>query len=168
MLFLGYGAIAHAMVERLRGFGARFVGYRRQPRGDEGITMVDRAGLDAALAEADHIFDLLPEGPSTEKLIDAALLSRCKRGARFYNLGRGSTVDQDALIAAVTSGPLDAAWLDVTTPEPLPPSHALWSTPRIYVTPHAAGGHEDETLRLVEHFLANLARWASGAPLWIG
>ena len=127
--------------------------------------MVDRAGLEAALADADHIVDLLPEGPATARFVDDALLAHVKPTARFYNLGRGATVDQPALFEALHDGRLDAAWLDVTTPEPLPPDDPLWTTPRLFVSPHTAGGHGDEGLRLVEHLLANLARLESGAPL---
>lgn len=165
VLLLGYGSIAERIVARLRPFGAVLLGYRRTPRGDEGIPIVDRTGLGAALEGADHIVDLLPEGPATAHFVDAALLARCKPGARFYNVGRGGTVDQDALITALRSGQLDAAWLDVTTPEPLPASHPLWATPGLYVTPHSAGGHAGEQLRYVEHFLANLAALEAGQPL---
>jgi len=74
-------------------------------------------------------------------------------------------VDQDALIAALRSGRVGAAYLDVTQQEPLPPEHALWSTPNCYITPHSAGGHAGEELRLVEHFLTNLHAFAEGQPL---
>ncbi len=165
VLLVGYGAIAEAMVARLRPFGARLVGHRRRPRGDEAIPIVDAVGLPAALAEADHVVDLLPEGPATDGLVDAAFLARCKRGTRFYNFGRGATVDQAALRDALATGHLDAAWLDVTTPEPLPPDDPLWTTPRLFVSPHTAGGHADEAARHVDLFLANLAAFESGAPL---
>lgn len=165
VLLLGYGAIARAMVERLRGFGLELVGYRRRPRGDEAIRVVDRAGLEAALAEADHVVDLLPESAETRGFADARLFGLMKRGVRFYNLGRGATVDQDALMAALHRGHLDAAWLDVTTPEPLPPEHALWSTPNLHVSPHTAGGQQHEDSALVRHFLANLRAYEAGRPL---
>jgi phosphoglycerate dehydrogenase-like enzyme len=74
-------------------------------------------------------------------------------------------VDQSALIAVLTSGALGAAYLDVTTPEPLPPEHPLWRTPHCYITPHTAGGHDSEPERLVRHFLDNLSRYLAGAPL---
>ncbi len=165
VLLLGYGSIAQKMVARLRAFGAVLIGYRRQPRGDEAIPVVDRAGLPAALASADHLVDLLPEGPATHHFVDATLLAQCKRGARFYNVGRGDTVDQLALLAALRAGQLDAAWLDVTSPEPLPPADPLWTTPRLYITPHSAGGHRGEQRRYVEHFLANLSALEAGRAL---
>ena len=109
--------------------------------------------------------NLLPASESTEKLFDQELFAAFKPGARFYNGGRGATVDQDALLANLESGHLSAALLDVTDPEPLPPEHALWSAPNCVITPHSAGGHHDEHDRLVDHFLANLARFEAGEAL---
>ena len=88
-----------------------------------------------------------------------------KPGAAFYNVGRGTTVDQDALLAALQSGHLAAAWLDVTDPEPLPPAHPLWTTPNCYITPHSAGGHRTEPARLLQHFLGNLRLFERGETL---
>ena len=88
-----------------------------------------------------------------------------KPGARFYNVGRGATVDQEALVEALVAGRLGAAHLDVTAPEPLPPGHALWGAPNCYITPHMAGGRRGETIELVRHFLANLAAFETGAAL---
>jgi phosphoglycerate dehydrogenase-like enzyme len=88
-----------------------------------------------------------------------------KPGAVFYNIGRGTTVDQVALIAALKAGPLSAAYLDVTDPEPLPPNHPLWTAPNCWITPHTAGGHDDEFGRLAGHFLQNLGRFGRGETL---
>jgi phosphoglycerate dehydrogenase-like enzyme len=87
-----------------------------------------------------------------------------KKGAVFYNVGRGSTVDQDALLAALQSEHLAAAWLDVTEPEPLPAGHPLLSVPNCFITPHIAGGHTNESEMLVKHFLENFGRFLRGAP----
>jgi phosphoglycerate dehydrogenase-like enzyme len=92
-------------------------------------------------------------------------LQAMKPGAIFYNIGRGTTVDQAALAEALGSGRLSAAYLDVTDPEPLPPEHPLWTTPNCVITPHTAGGHSDEWDRLVDHFLANLRRHEAAEPL---
>jgi phosphoglycerate dehydrogenase-like enzyme len=83
----------------------------------------------------------------------------------FYNIGRGATVDQPALLDALTHRRIAGAYLDVTTPEPLPADHALWKLPNCWITPHTAGGHRDEAIRLVQHFRQNLARYAAGQPL---
>ncbi|MBC8109261.1 MAG: D-2-hydroxyacid dehydrogenase, partial [Anaerolineae bacterium] len=75
------------------------------------------------------------------------------------------TVDQNALRKALESNHLSAAYLDVTTPEPLPPEDPLWTTPNVYITPHIGGGVQDEQARLIEHFVTNLSRWRNREPL---
>ena len=119
----------------------------------------------ARLAEADHVIDLLPGIASTAGYFTAQRFATFKPGAIFYNVGRGTTVDQTALLEALSSGRLEAALLDVTDPEPLPPDHPLWQAPNCIITPHTAGGHHDEGDRLVDHFITNLARYERGEPV---
>ena len=83
----------------------------------------------------------------------------------FYNIGRGTTVDQTALYDALKNHRIAGAYLDVTTPEPLPADHPLWQLPNCWITPHAAGGHSDEPFRLVRHFRKNLERHDRGQAL---
>ena len=97
--------------------------------------------------------------------MDAGRFSAMKAGSVFYNIGRGTTVDQQALLEALRSGHLGGAYLDVTDPEPLPPDHPLWSAPNCYITAHTAGGHMDERERLVRHFIDNLFRFTNGERL---
>jgi len=111
------------------------------------------------------VVNILPENDSTIGYVNARRLACCKPGARFYNVGRGTTVDQTALLEALQSRRLDAAYLDVTDPEPLPVEHPLWTTPNCFITPHAAGGRYDEDEALVNHFLANLAAFQAGTQL---
>jgi phosphoglycerate dehydrogenase-like enzyme len=85
-----------------------------------------------------------------------------KPGAFFYNLGRGPTVDEQALIEALESGRLGGAYLDVFATEPLPPSSRLWTTKNCWLTPHTAGGRVDQDQALVELFLGNLAKFVAG------
>ena len=165
VIIYGYGAIARRVVELLRPLNLRMVGVRRHPRGDETIPMLTEAEADRRLDEMDHVFDILPASDATAHYFDAARLNRCHPGAYFYNIGRGTTVDQHALTASLRSGLLAAAYLDVTDPEPLPSDHPLWSVPNCYITPHIAGTHDDEEARLVDHFLANLAALTSHRPL---
>ena len=162
---VGFGSIAARIAQLLVPFGARVVGARRNPSGQESVQVLPMAELPRLLAEADHVVDILPGGPATKHLFDAALFSRMKRGATFYNIGRGSTVDQSALLDALATGQLRAAYLDVTEPEPLPPAHPLWQASGCTITPHAAGGHAGEAERLVSHFVQNLARFAERQPL---
>jgi phosphoglycerate dehydrogenase-like enzyme len=97
--------------------------------------------------------------------MNAQRLALIKRSAIFYNIGRGSTVDQDALLAALRENRIAAAYLDVTAREPLPPEHPLWTTSNCHITPHTAGGHQDEFERLMGHFLQNLTRFFNGQSI---
>jgi phosphoglycerate dehydrogenase-like enzyme len=167
-LFLGYGAIGRRLAQLLSPFGMRLIAVRRKPTGteaDEGVEAMTEAELERVLPLADHVVNILPESPSTQGYMDAARFDRMKPGAIFYNIGRGATVDQEALFAALESGRLGYAYLDVTSPEPLPADHPLWSAPNCFITPHSAGGHGGEELRLVEHFLSNLNAFQEGRPL---
>ncbi|HSI10679.1 MAG TPA: NAD(P)-dependent oxidoreductase, partial [Chthoniobacter sp.] len=138
---------------------------RRRPAGDENVRVISEDGLAEALATADHVVNILPDNPATVGYVNAARFSAVKSGAIFYNVGRGTTVDQAALLAALQSGQLGAAYLDVTDPEPLPLEHPLWMAPNCYITPHSAGGHQTEPQRLVQHFLENLRRFEKSEAL---
>lgn len=164
-LLLGFGTIGQRLAQLLAPFGGKVTAYRRTPRGDEGVEVITDAGLPAALAKADHVVNVLPDSPATKAFMNAARFAQMKPGARFYNIGRGTTVDQDALVAALKSGRLNAAYLDVMEPEPLPPQHPLWSAPNCYITCHVGGGTGDQDTKLVRQFLENLRRFEQGAAL---
>ena len=165
VVIVGYGAIGARLAELLRPFEMNVVACRRQPRGDEGISVIPLNKLDQSLASADHVMNILPDSRETKRLFDQKRFASMKQGAVFYNIGRGATVDQSALGDALRSGRLSAAWLDVTDPEPLPEDHSLWSAPNCFITPHIAGGHLNETGTLVRHFLDNLNRFLRGELL---
>lgn len=165
VLLLGFGAIGRRLAELLRPFGGRVVAFRRTPSGDEGVEVVNEAGLAAALGAADQVVNLLPDSPSTRTFVNADRLKQMKRGSRFYNVGRGTTVDQVALIDALETGRVAGAYLDVMEPEPLPPKHPLWDAPNCFITCHIAGGTVDQDMKLVAHLLENLRRFRSGVPL---
>lgn len=165
VVLLGFGAIGRRLAELLAPFRTRIVAVRRKAVGDENVEIVTEDQLEAALAAADHVVNILPENPATIRFVNAGRLAKCKPGAIFYNVGRGTTVDQEALLAALRSGQLGAAYLDVTDPEPLPPAHPLWTAPNCHITPHTAGGHDDESVRLIRHFLENLGRFTRGEAL---
>lgn len=166
VLILGYGAIGKRLTELLRPFDMKVIAYRRTARGDEGVPVVTHTQLALTLAqEADHIVNILPDSAATHHVFDASRFAVFKPGAVFYNIGRGTTVNQDALLDALRSGRLKAAWLDVTDPEPLPDNHPLLAEPNCFVTPHVAGGFLDESRTLVRHFLANLNRFVQAEPL---
>ena len=165
VVILGYGSIAACLVKMLAPFEMEIVAMRRTPRGDEGVQTVAPAHIDAALATADHVVNILPDNAASRGFVNAARFAAMRPGAIFYNIGRGTTVDQEALAAALRHGHLAAAWLDVTDPEPLPETHPLLRLENCHITPHTAGGHRAEGETLVRHFLVNLRRFEAGEPV---
>jgi phosphoglycerate dehydrogenase-like enzyme len=165
VVLLGFGAIGRRLAALLRPFEVRLIAVRRSAGPGPGeVRMIGAEGLDAALGQADHVVNILPLNESTRGFVNAARLARMKTGAAFYNIGRGATVDQEALLAELAAGRL-RAWLDVTTPEPLPPDHRLWTLPNCLIAPHIAGGDGAEERRLNDHFLGNLASFLGGRTL---
>jgi phosphoglycerate dehydrogenase-like enzyme len=168
VLILGWGQIARRLALLLMPFGLDTAAVRRAVVGDEPVRIISAEAqddLDAELTRADHLVNLLPGGEGTDRFVSASRLALLPKGALFYNVGRGSTVDHDALLAALERGQLGGAWLDVTDPEPLPPDHRLWRAPGCYITPHLAGGQSDERGHQVQHFLDNLERFTAGRTL---
>jgi phosphoglycerate dehydrogenase-like enzyme len=165
VLILGYGAIARRLVELLGPLGMNLVAVRREIKGDETVRVLKSEAVDELLPLADHVVNVLPANEQTRNFLNAARLASLKRGAIVYNIGRGATLDQDALIKELRAGRVAAAYLDVTDPEPLPPGHPLWETPNCFITPHVGGGHATEKERQVKHFLDNLRRFERAEPL---
>ncbi len=165
VLLLGFGAIGRRLAELLAPFGMNLVAVRRQTRSERGVRIIPEENVSSALAEADHVVNILPENAGTRNYVNARRLACCKPGARFYNVGRGTTVDQRAVLDALQSGRLGAAYLDVFATEPLPPDDPLWAAPTCYITPHTAGGRHDQDERIVEHFLKNLGAFTRGEPM---
>jgi phosphoglycerate dehydrogenase-like enzyme len=164
VLLVGYGTIAARLAEILAPLRMKVVGFRRTPRGDESIQVHPVDKLLSYLPHADFVVNLLPAHSDTVEFFDTIKFAAMKSGAVFINMGRGATVEQSALLAALR-GDLRAAYLDVMSPEPLPPEHPLWAQRNCYITPHVGGGHGDEYDRLVRHFLANFQRFLHGHPL---
>jgi phosphoglycerate dehydrogenase-like enzyme len=164
-ILYGYGAIGRRLAELLAPFRMDLVGVRRRAPGDEPIAIVTPEQADAILNRFDHVINILPASDETAGFFSADRIARMKRGACFYNIGRGATVAQSALIQSLQTGHLAGAYLDVTEPEPLPPDHPLWSAPNCWITPHIGGGYHDEWTRIVRHFLQNLRRFESGESL---
>jgi phosphoglycerate dehydrogenase-like enzyme len=165
VVLLGFGSIGRSLAALLAPFKMRIYAVRRRAHSEPGVRVVPEEDLTKVLSEADHVVNLLPENATTLGYVNARRISCFKAGARFYNVGRGPTVDQDALVEGLRSGRIGAAYLDVMVPEPLPPSHPLWSAPNCFITPHNAGGRHDVNLDLVRHFLGNLAAFEKGGPM---
>lgn len=165
VLIAGYGGIAERLVRLLAPFGMKLSATRRRPTGAEPVEIIPPEETMAVIGNYEHVVNILPDHEATRGFFDTAMFGGMKPGAVFYNIGRGTTVDQAALHAALVSGPLDSAWLDVTEPEPLPEKHPLRALPNCHITPHTAGGHEGESRTLIRHFLENFRRYRDGEKL---
>lgn len=165
LFIAGYGSIAERVIELLAPFKMNITAMRRTARGDEMVPIVTAEGATSAMAQADHVINILPDNAASAKWFDAARFAEMKPGSIYYNIGRGTTTDQFALATALKSGHLGAAWLDVTDPEPLPHDHILWTCENCHITPHTAGGQGGETKVLIQHFLDNFARFQKGEAL---
>lgn len=165
VLLLGYGAIGRRIAELLEPFHVRLLAVRRRDELCPRAEMVLEREIDEALGVAHHVINVLPENEETLGFMSRDRLSRMRSEAIFYNIGRGTTVDQIALLEALQDGRMGGAYLDVTTVEPLAPDHPLWSVPNCYITPHSAGGQRGEHVALVRHFLNCLRRFECGEGL---
>jgi D-2-hydroxyacid dehydrogenase (NADP+) len=167
LLIVGYGSIGRELAKRAQAFGMRIWGVTRSGKGD--TTHAERiqpaSELHQALPHADYIVIAAPDTPETKHLIGAEQIARMKRGARLINIGRGSLLDEAALMAALQSGQLSGAALDVTTPEPLPSDSALWKAPNLFITPHTSGVSDRLWQRETELLLRLLDEWFAGKEL---
>jgi phosphoglycerate dehydrogenase-like enzyme len=166
---VGFGAIGSALAERAAALGMKVVGVRRSSAAGElppGVAaMFTSERLDEALRDADHVVISLPLTAATHGLFAAARLAAMKRGAYLYNVGRGSLLDHAALLAALQSGHLGGAGLDVTEPEPLPAESSLWLEPNVLITAHSSGLTPRSFERYRTLLLDNMRRFARGEAL---
>ncbi|MGB3848114.1 D-2-hydroxyacid dehydrogenase [Sphingopyxis sp. YF1] len=158
-LLLGYGAIGKLVEERLRAFNVDVTIVRRTP----GPNSLGPDQWRERLGDYDWVILAVPATPETDGMIGAAELAAMKSTATLVNIARGSVVDQAALVAALDSQQIGAAFLDVTNPEPLPVDDVLWSLDNAHITMHLSGRAQDKMfLRSAERFLENLGRWHRG------
>ncbi|MFW3170990.1 NAD(P)-dependent oxidoreductase [Geodermatophilus sp. CPCC 206100] len=162
VLVWGFGAIGQTLAPMLRLLGAQVRGVARSAGERAGFPVVTEEDLDAELARTDVLVVILPSTDGTERALDAARLAALPAQAYVVNVGRGSTVDEAALTAALTERRLAGAALDVTATEPLPPDSPLWDAPNLLLTPHAAGGRPVGADELVS---ANVAALLAGREL---
>ena len=158
---MGLGQLGLTVIDRLRPFGFDLAGFSRSPRTVEGVTVMTDLG--AFLARTDILVCLLPLTAETTGLLDAKLFARLPRGARLVHLGRGRQLVTADLLAALDSGRLAAAMLDVTDPEPLPADHPLWRHPGVIVTPHVAS--QTSAAEAAAHVIAGIRADLDGRPV---
>jgi len=164
-LILGAGGVGRDVAHMLGKVGMEVRGVARSRRdGDPDFGTIHPMGdLAELLPEADYVSCALTLTTATRGLVGAEECALMKPNARFINVGRGASVDEDAMIVALREGQIAGAALDVFVTEPLPPDSPLWDLPNVYVSPHMSGSGFEE--RLAVQFLDNLRRWKAGRPL---
>ncbi len=162
--FLGMGALASDAASKLAAFDFQMHGWSRSPKEVTGVTMHHGAdGLAAILAASEILVCLLPLTQETEGLLNAERLALLPKGAAVINVARGGLVVEPDLLAALESGQVGSATLDVFRQEPLPETSPFWDHPRVVITPHIAAKTMADTA--VEAVVANIRRYESGQPL---
>lgn len=155
---IGYGGIGRAVAARATALGMRVTGVgRRQEPGEPTI--------DDVLPASDYVVLSAPLTPATRHLISRDRIALMKPAAVFINLGRGKTVDEGALVDALTARRIRGAALDVFELEPLPPDHPLWQLNNVLLSPHTADRTSDSHARAMQFFIENLRRFRAGAAL---
>jgi phosphoglycerate dehydrogenase-like enzyme len=167
MAIVGFGSIGREVALRARPFGMRIVGLTRSGRPDPlADEMVSITALHSVLGRADAVVLAVPLSAQTRHLIGAAELAACQKHTILINVARGSIVDPVALGAALRSGQIAGAGLDVTEPEPLPPEDPLWTCPHLIISPHVAALGAAAVLHcLAELTSGNLRRFLAGEML---
>lgn len=165
VVVLGLGALGGACATTLAALGFKVTGWSRTPKTLAGITCLSGAeGLRAALSRAEILVTVLPNTPETTDLLNAETLALLPRGAAILNPGRGTLIDDAALLAALETGQIGHATLDVFRVEPLPPEHPYWAHPKVTVTPHIAA--ETRPASAARVIAENIRRFEAGeAPL---
>jgi phosphoglycerate dehydrogenase-like enzyme len=166
---IGLGAINAAVAQRAKAFEMRVVATRRSATQGATAPDVDElyppGELHRMLGECDTVVAAVPETPETTGLMDGAAFSAMRPGSFFCNVGRGSLVDEAALVDALARGHLRGAALDVASVEPLPPDRALWDAPNLYLSPHCSAAPAALFVSLHRLFRDNLERYLAGEPL---
>ena len=162
VLVWGFGNIAKSLVPHLTALGAHVKGVARSAGVRNGIEIYAEDKLPELLPETDALVMILPGDPSTRHAINADRLKLLPKHAWIVNVGRGTSIDEDALADALEKGHLGGAALDVFETEPLPASSRLWKTPNLIVSPHAAGGRPQGAEGLIAY---NLRRFLAGQAL---
>ncbi|QFT78365.1 D-2-hydroxyacid dehydrogenase [Erythrobacter sp. THAF29] len=165
-LLLGYGAIGKLIKPRLEAFDVEVTVVRRSggATGEDAVLTPDE--WRDRLGEFDWVILAVPATPETDGMIGADELAAMKSDAVIVNIARGAVIDQPALVEALETKQIGGAFLDVTTPEPLPPDHKLWSLDNAHITMHLSGRAQDKMfIRSADRFLDNLDKYLRGEPV---
>jgi phosphoglycerate dehydrogenase-like enzyme len=166
---VGMGSIGTSVARRARALGCEVLGLKRSYRPGATSEVADAlygpSGLHDMLSKCDAVVVAAPATDATHHIIDADALAATKHGAMLVNVARGSLVDEDAVVAALGSGQLSAAALDVFAEEPLPPDSPLWDTENLYVSAHSAVSVDRYIDDIFDLFEDNLTRYVAGEPL---
>ena len=168
LLIVGYGSIGREIARRAGAFDMRVWGVTRSGKGDatHAEKILPVAQLEDALPHADFIVLSAPDTHETQQLIGAAQIAKMKRGARLINVGRGSLLDEAALMRALETGALGGAALDVAATEPLPAESPLWKAPNLFITPHTSGVSDRLWQKETKLLMDLLERWFDGRDLF--
>jgi phosphoglycerate dehydrogenase-like enzyme len=166
VLVLGLGGIGRAVAAKLSALGMTVIGTSRSGASAPGVARtVHPAEIAEILGQVDAVVTTLPGTEATHHLIDADLLARLRPGATVVNVGRGTVIDEAALLGALESGAVGFAALDVFEIEPLPEDSPLWAHPRVLVSPHTAALTAGEERRIAELFARNASRLLDGSTM---
>ncbi len=167
MGILGLGGIGRAVAQRAKAFDFEVIAVDPEPM--EKPDTVDELGqldqLHEFLSRSEVLTVCCPITPQTHKLLSHAEFDALPEGCFFINVSRGKVVDEEALVAALKSGKVAGAGLDVTYTEPCPPDNPLWTLPNVILTSHTAGASQNIAKRAMETFLDNMYRYVNGEPL---
>ncbi|WP_307784199.1 MULTISPECIES: D-2-hydroxyacid dehydrogenase [unclassified Salinibacterium] len=166
ILLLGLGGIGSALAEKLSALGVHVIGMSRRGEMVPGVAeIIEPHNLPAAIQRADGIVVSLPGTPHTEKLVDAEFFTMVKPGVTVVNVGRGSVIDEQALIAALEDGRVGFAALDVVETEPLVKSSPLWEMDNVLLSPHTAALSYAQEEQIARLFARNASAFLDGRPL---
>ena len=165
---MGLGVLGQDAAAKLRMMGFRVIGWSRTRKAIDGIESFDASGLDDFLARTDILVGLLPLTAETTRLYDASLFARLRQNGPlgrpvFINAGRGKSQAEDDIVAALRSGLLGGASLDVFSVEPFDPASPLWDMENVIITPHAAAASDEKAL--MRHVETQIGRYEAGKPL---
>jgi phosphoglycerate dehydrogenase-like enzyme len=166
VVVVGAGDIGTSLIAMLAPLGAEILAVTRSGRQVAGASeSYGVHALEEALRRAEHVVLAAPSTPETRGLVGAEQLTAMRRDAWLVNVGRGDLVQTDALVAALKTGRIGGAALDVTDPEPLPDGHPLWALPQVIITPHVANPPQVKAASLARRVRENTERLREGRPL---